>query len=357
MFLFAAMTSIALASCTTDEEIFAPINQGNEIELVAANYAAQTRAEHDTLTFTNNSYNVWAWENGSDVPHINGAYVSYTNNQSVLGNTYYWPNYALDFAATTPANDPRITLVRDNGTSTITFTINAEKGNDHQTNLMYADFVESQYYDSDVDFSNTGGETITGTTNSKTVALLFRHVLTRLNVVVNQVNPNPLPADITGYNVTVNSLSFNDFLNEGSLTVKEGEYDALTHNVWNTPGTATDSWNIISAATSIEASSFKTNYNHGAKNYFVMPQTIPANAKLNINYTVITRFSNGTTSTETYTKSVALNTITSGNTAIDKWFTNKNVTYTINIKPANLTEIAFTVNEEEMGTIGGSHTF
>lgn len=347
MFLFAAMASVAFASCTTDESVFDAAKEQGKIEFVAANYAAQTRGEHDDKTFTNDDYNVWAWEDSTNTNlFMNKAVVTYDGTTSSIDKTYYWPNYALDFVATTPAGDPRISVARDDkGVSTITFTINSTKGNDHVTNLMYADFVE-QYYN----------QAVTPAVGNPTVALKFRHVLSRLNVIVNQVNPT-LPTGITGYNVTVNSLSFDDFLNEGSLEVKEGVYNGATTNYLWTPGTATDDWSIIPSDTDIETTSFATNYVHGDKNYFVMPQTIPADAKLNIAYTVTTRFENGTSSVQPFTTSIELNKIMNGTTPITEWRTNKNITYTINITPAALKPISFTVNEEEMGEIGGTQQF
>lgn len=340
IFIFAALTSVALASCTTDVSVFEPVDTSNQINFVAANYVTQTRGEHDDLAFSNSDYTVWAWENGSDVAYMNKVKVTAPN---VVTGTYYWPNYALDFAATTPDNDPRIALTRSGGISTITFTFDETNANTTSTNLMYADFVESQSYDSD---SGTG---------TSTVALKFRHVLAKLNVIVQQANPDPLPSGITGYSVTVNSLSFNGLLCEGSLEVEEGEYDGATTNYLWTPSTKnpapTAKWNIINSAQSI-ASDFTKG------NYFVMPQAIPADATLNINYTVTTTFSNSTTSTKTFSKSVILKEIKDGSSnTITEWKTNKNVTYTINIAPAALQLIAFTVNEEEMGTIGGSYTF
>lgn len=346
MFLFAAMASVAFASCTTDESVFDAAKEQGKIEFVAANYVAQTRAEHDDLTFTNADYTVWAWQNGTDVAHMDEVKVT---APSTVTGTYYWPNFALDFAATTPNADPRIALNRASGKSTITFTFDATdvtKRNDHVTNLMFADFVESQSYDSDLG------------TGNPTVALKFRHVLTRLNVIVQQVNPAAVDG-IDSYNVTVNSLSFDDFLNEGSLTIAEDtatNYQSKNY-IWAADA-ATDDWSIITSNTNIETTPFATGYVHGTKNYFVMPQIIPDAAKLNITYTVTTRFDNGTSSVETYTKSVALNTIKDGGAnPITKWLTNKNVTYTIKITPADLEPIAFTVNEEEMGTIGGTHQF
>lgn len=342
MFIFAALTSVALASCTTDVSVFEPVDTSNQINFVAANYVTQTRVEHDDLAFSNSDYTVWAWENGSDVAYMNKVKVTASNT---VNGTYYWPNYALDFAATTPDGDPRIALTRSSGKSTITFTFDNTNANTTTTNLMYADFVEAQSYDKDL-----------GTGNS-TVALKFRHVLAKLNVIVHQANPDPLPTGITGYSVTVNSLSFNDLLCEGSLEVEEGVYNGATTNYLWTPSTTvpapTADWNIINSAQSIKTNDFAT-----SGNYFVMPQAIPADATLDINYTVTTTFSNSTTSTKTFSKSVNLKDIKDGSSnAITEWKTNKNVTYTINIAPAALQPIAFTVNEEEMGNIGGSYTF
>lgn len=343
IFLTAALASVALVGCVTDESVVDATQKDSEIRFVAANYAAQTRAEHGASTFTNSDYTVWAWQDGEDVAHMNGVRVTYnnTNGTSAVNGTYYWPNYDLDFAATSPDGDDRISLTRSGGTSTITFTFDETNPNETTTNLMYADFVESQSYDIDT------GE------GTQTVALLFRHVLAKLNVKVQQENPSPIPTGIASYSVVVNSLSFDDMLCEGSLTVKEGVYNGHNQNyLWDPASspTTTADWAIISSDESL-ATVFTS------ANYFVMPQTIPADAKLNITYTVTTTFDNSTTSTKQYTKAVALKTITDGSAAITEWKTNKNITYTINIKPADLGIISFTVQEEEMGTIGGTHTF
>ena len=351
MFLFVAMAGVALASCTTDESVFDAADKGREIEFTAANYAVQTRA-----AYTNGNFSVWAWQNGKDVAHMEN--VSVSKDCVVSGGPYYWPNYALDFAATSPYGEKSIELVRRGGSSTITFTFDnsdADKKDDNVTNLMFADFVESQYYDSDADISNGGGQSITGTTYGKTVAIMFRHVLAKLNVAVNQVDPTPIADGIDSYVVKVNSLSLDGILCEGSLEVVEGTYDPAGYNIW-TPkaGSATKTWNVLTSSTALP---YVTNYGHADHNYLVMPQAIPDAAKLNINFTVTTTFDNETTSEETYAKSVQLNTIKNGGNTITNWYANKNITYTINITPADLTPISFTVQEEEMVAEGGSQNF
>ena len=353
MFLFATLASVALASCTTDESVFDGAKaKGEKIEFVAANYAAQTRAEHDDAAFTNDDYTVWAWENGGNTPYMNAVEVTYADGASTVDGTYYWPNYALDFAAYTPANDARVEVNRTAaGASSVTFTFDNSADatkNDNVTNLMFADFVESQSYDNDTE------------TGEDVVALKFRHVLTRLNVVVDQVEVEAadMPAGIENYNVTVNELSFQNILCEGSLTVDEA-YDVEDNALWSAKdGSATADWNIIATDTDVEDDAiFETAYEHGDKNYFVMPQTLSDNVKLYIKYTVTTEFEAAPNIVKTYEKTININTIKSGANAITQWLTNKNVTYTINISPADLKPISFTVNEEEMGAVNGTTGF
>lgn len=351
MFLFAAMASVALASCTTDESVFEGAKaNGEKIEFAAANYAAQTRGEHDLGTFTNEDYQVWAInvdENDLAKALIKGVEVEYnssTNVSTIKGvtNTYYWPNYALDFVATSPYGDPRVALTRAGGVSTVKFTFDGTNANTTKTNLMIADYVSNQTYG------------VTGV-GSASVALKFRHVLANLNVNVNQVNPTPLPTGIKGYNVTVNSLAFNNIQCEGSFTAVEDTYNGATNYIWNLPTTPVKTnWGIITSPRSLEGSPFTTT----ATKYYVMPQDIANDVELAISYTVTTRFTNDETSVKTFTPTVQLNTILdSSSDPINKWQTNKNVTYTINIQPAALNAISFTVKEEEMGPISGSHTF
>lgn len=352
MFLFATLASVALASCTTDESVFDGAKvKGEKIEFAAANYAAQTRAEHDLGAFTNEDYQVWAInvdENDLDKALIKGVDVDYNSSTFVstiqgTPNTYYWPNYALDFVATSPYDDPRVALTRAGGVSTVKFTFDGTNANTTTTNLMIADYVSNQTYG-----VNGAG--------SAAVALKFRHVLANLNVNVNQVNPS-LPDGIDGYNVTVNSLAINGIQCQGSFTAVEGTYAGATTNyIWERATTpVTTNWNIITSARSLEGSPFTTT----ATKYYVMPQDIDAAVTLTISYTVTTRFTNGTTSVKTFTPTVQLNTILDSYTSspIIKWQTNKNVTYTINIEPAALTAISFTVKEEEMGLVGGTQEF
>lgn len=349
MFLFAAFAGIALASCTTDEEIFAPVNQGNEIEFVAADYVHQTRAEHDlNLTFTNDNYSVWAWKTGTANAHMEDVTVTYNNGANNVTGTYYWPDQALDFAAVSPASDDRIKVSRTGAATTITYTFDADNGN-NQTNLMHADFV---------------------TASKQTVALGFRHALAKLNVVVKQTqdaaNDDPTKnvneRDIEKYQVIVNRLSIEDFDCYGTYTVTSNDQNEAD-NVWTSTSNKDADWSIISSPTSL----VKDTVNFADQTYratyegtgFVMPQELSDDVVVNISYDIVTKFKSGATSTTSRTKSVKLNEIGNGSgAAITHWYTNKVITYTFTINPQyDLTPITFSATEEEWGTQDDAHTF
>ena len=359
MFLFAAFAGVALASCTTDEEIFAPVNQGNEIEFVAADYVHQTRAnEHElNLPFTNKNYSVWAWKTKTANAHMKDVAVTYDAEKKTNTVEYYWPDEALDFAAVSPASDDRIKVKRDGASTTITYTFKDEDGyRNNQDNLMHADFV---------------------TASQTTVALGFRHALAKLNVVVNQnhkaVNDdranNVNERDIVDYQVIVKKLSIEKFDCYGTYTVTSGEYDPATSNAQNTADNVwTDTsgdanWTIINTPTSLvkdtvdfEDKNFEATY---MTNGFVMPQKLSDDVVVNIDYDIVTKFKSGATSTTNRKKYVNLNTIkNSSDVAIANWYTNKVITYTFTINPQyDLTPITFSATEEEWGTQDGAHTF
>ncbi len=347
MFLFAAMASVAFASCTTDESVFDGAPKDGEIKFVAANYVAQTRGEHDiNVAFSNNDYAVWAWKVGTAEVHMNMQNVQVNKSNEIQGDgTYWWPeNYGLDFASVSPYNNPSIGLKRTSGNTTITFTFDGDtKQTDNTTNLMYANKEYYQY-----DYSAAGDQP---------VALKFRHALAKLNAVVHQADPATTVAGVAGYEVIVKSLKMTGIKSEGSLVVNLDEVNiGTTDKVWTDAAspTTTDEWTIISTDTSIKASDYKY-----TTDFYVMPQNIGDATKLVVDYDVITTFEGGGTSTINKTKTVNVKDIiaTGGSTPLANWYTNKIVTYTINISPNEAFKpIKFTAMEEEWGTQSGSTT-
>lgn len=372
--LTAAMVSVALASCVTDESLTDVGKQDAEIKFVAANYVAQTRGGHGEGAFSNDDFSVYAWEDKSTNTIMDAVQIEKQGNDFATsnGNSYYWPNdVTLDFTAVSPANNvysdvERLYTAATAGvpeveSTTITFTFNEDNPNPTDVNLMYADYVSQTY-----DYDNPNSVAY--------VALLFRHVLAKLKVVLTQDDPDTHENGVKSYEVKVKNLTISGIRNEGSLTVDNDYVTAAQGDanitLWTNPaGNAT--WTIYNndAGFSLQTNSVDvqtgtltktpTNFdstNNGWENYYVMPQTmVEPNAQadpvvvgqvLSVTYDVITKFVGGTTATKTFTKTVDLKDID----AITNWYANKFITYTINIQPANLTAITFTATEENWCT-------
>lgn len=354
LFLFAAFAGIALASCTTDESTFEGVENGRLMNFVAADYVHQTRGERTPSgTFSNENYTVYGWYTGTTVAHFGPLTV--TASDSPVESGYYWPDESLDFAAVSPADDARIAVTRnDDCTTTITYTFDGNtKINDNETNLMHADFISQQLNESK---------------NNTTVALGFRHALAKLNVVVNQNSVANPPAGINGYQVIVKKLNITGIKDKGEYTVTKNTDNTADDRLWADPaGAAT--WEIITndhslmtvtKAQNVKPSAYVANQ-FSVADYYVMPQEINSDAKVNVIYDLITYFNDGGTFTdENKTATVLVKDIkkTNSEDKITHWYANKHITYTFNINPvAGLKPITFSAKEETWNTEGGTHEF
>ena len=342
MFLFAAFAGIALASCTTDEEIFAPVNQGNEIEFVAADYVHQTRGGHGETALESGSFGVYAWEYGTDDALMSNVEIAKNGNTwKPTTGKYYWPdNTFVDFTAVYPFGNSAFTEVErvvteDEGeltsTADITVEFNETYPNPTNVNLMYADLVKQKYtYPTDATAAS-----------APAVPMLFRHLLAKLNVVVDQTDIE-CEGGVASYKITLNKVAFTGLYNQGSLTVdatyREAAKGDNANTIWEgQDGEAT--WNVFTGTQDLSGDS---KYKSTAT-YYVMPQNIDGTQKLVIEYTITTTFTNGTVATSPKTRTIALNDI---ETSVENWYTNKSITYTVNISPAALAEITFSATEE-----------
>lgn len=358
LFLIAAFAGMALASCTTDESTFEGVEDGRLMNFVAADYVHQTRGEaKPSGTFSNRDYKVYGWYTGTKVAHFDPLTVSGSTAENGYESGYYWPDESLDFAAVSPADNARIAVTRnDDFTTTITYTFDGnQKKNDNATNLMHADFVTQQ---------------LNANKNNATVALGFRHALAKLDVKVHQntVADNSLPPGVAGYEVVVTSLNIDSICDQGTYTVTKNTNNTADDRLWEDPaGAAT--WEIIaenrSLMTVTKAPNAKpTNYaanDYSVANYYVMPQAIPATAKVNIAYNVITYLTTGGTTTKTVTKEVPVKDIFKTGSTTEKithWYANKHISYTFNVNPvSDLTPITFSAKEEKWNNEDGTHTF
>ena len=147
-------------------------------------------------------------------------------------------------------------------------------------------------------------------------------------------------------------LVINNIYDKGSLTVddtyvEKAKTDAA-NTVWTLPATpTTTAWTIYNGAGQTPATSYSLNSDfestaQGFENYYVMPQAVSGQT-LTVTYDVVTTFTSGSVATRPYERTINLSNIS----AVTNWYTNKYITYTINISPADLVPITFSAKEEK----------
>ena len=337
MFLLAAMVGVAFTSCTNDENVFAGAVDSNEINFAVAKYTTQTRAEHDPDVPFEGNVTIWSWYDGENTNVIPGDVYDPASRTFEGGDKYYWPvdGSALDFVAvpTTLAGSDYFTAPgrAANGATALTFVV--PDGNDyHSTNIMTTEVK---------------------TASSGTVALLFRHLLSKINIKVTQKERENADAR---WLVTVKDIKVTGLKCAGEVVVNDS-WDATDGNkLWDTT-TGSETWQVTNTDqplyASIDNGAAETPY-ASAETYYMLPQALQDGVQqITIAYTIVTDYLGNPTqpnTVETYTKTFDLK----GATSISEWFMNKVITYNISIDPSEtLVPIEFTVKEEEWGTMSG----
>ena len=368
-FLFAAMASIAFASCTTDEKVFDGTDESNESRFTAAQYSAQSRAEHDPGAVFNQDVTIWSWYNGkggNENTVIAGDVYNRTYNSTggfTNGNNYYWPvnGTKLDFVSV--PTDMLVYLdggvpTRDNsGNTSLTFNIDKDD-NYHNHNLMTTQVLQNL-------------------SSGSAVPLLFRHLFAKIKVNVSQ--KVRIVNNEARWTVTLKSLKFIGLHDKGTViinnawtaanggtdcawasteaqaanatdesrvwTIFSGSKDLYTFTTEPTPGSAEDK-----TATGTEAAFAFTD------DYYMLPQELLAGVqKVVISYDITTDYLGNPTQPNTTVSYDNQEFNLSSVAGVTQWFMNKVITYNISIDPSEtLTPITFTVNEEEWGTGTGS---
>lgn len=334
VFFFAVLASVAFAGCTFDEGVSDGAVNGNEINFAVAQYTPQTRAEeHDAGAAFNKDITIWSWYNGKDTKVINGNV--YNTNAFKDGSKYYWPadGTALDFVAVPTSLVPSVYFTAPgraaDGATALTFVI--PSGEDyHSTNLMTTEVLTNK--------------------TSGSVALIFRHLLSKVNINVSQKVRED--ADDARWLVTVNSIQVSGLNNAGEVVI-DNNWDAKAGDkFWDTTS-GSETWQVTSTPKPLYDGSTPKPY-ASADTYYMLPQTLEAgNQQITINYTIYTEYlGNGTQppTSKTYNKTFPLKDVT----AITKWAMNKIITYNISIDPSStLKQIEFNVNEEVWGVGSG----
>ena len=368
MFFFAAIASVAFASCTNDESVFDGAVNGNEINFAVAQYTPQTRAdEHTTGAAFTGNVTIWSWYDGENTEVIPGDVYDPTSGTFPDSRKYYWPvnGQKLDFVAVPTELVGTAYFTKPgraaDGATALTFIVPG--GNDyHGTNIMTTEVK---------------------TANSGTVALLFRHLLSKINIKVTQkVRDN---ADAR-WLVTINDIKVSGLKCAGQVAINDS-WDATDGDkLWDsTDGSetwqVTDGDNLLYPAfdpldPTLDALAAATPYTSAAT-YYMLPQILEG-VKGNhfisgiclfilvafltfllfpsvfSDYTIETDYLGNPTqpnTVETYSKTFDLEDVT----AITQWSMNKVITYNISIDPSEtLVPITFSVNEEVWGEVPGT---
>ena len=370
MFLFAAMASVAFASCTTDEKVFDGTDESNEIRFTAAQYSAQSRAEHDEGDAFTQDIKIWSWYNGANTEVIPGKV--YTPGTGFEGGlNYYWPvnGDGLDFVSVPKGmlgyldGDP---VRKADGSTTLTFSLDKDDSY-HGDNLMTTEVVKNK--------SKGGGD----------VALLFRHLFSKIKVNVSQ--KARIVNNEVRWTVTLKSLKFIGLHDEGTVEIdndwtaansgndcawkstqaSEGTAADAGNRVWNIFTGSQDLYHFTSTPPVVGTSEDKTAA--GTENayifntdYYMLPQQLLAGVqKVVISYDITTDYLGNPTqphTTVSYNKELDLYSVS----GVTQWFMNKVITYNISIDPSVTSEsvlkpITFTVHEEEWGAGSDSKDF
>jgi hypothetical protein len=195
------------------------------------------------------------------------------------------------------------------------------------------------------------------TANSGTVALLFRHLLSRINIKVTQKERENADAR---WLVTVKDIKVKGLKCAGEVVVNDSWNATDGDKLWdNTTGSET--WQVTNGDAalyaSISSAAVETPY-ASAETYYMLPQTLEDGVQqITIDYTIETDYLGNPTqpnAKKTYSKTFDLK----GATPITHWAMNKVITYNISIDPTEtLKPITFSVDEEVWGTPEGNYNF
>lgn len=208
-FMFAAMASVALASCVKNEPV-ATVEQGDAILFNSPVVAPATKATTiaDAVAFPHTNFDAYAWYSATafDAEDDATAYFSkktFTDAGSYWSATQaYWPkNGVLSFVAYAPA-----AAVTDIASSAEKLTFNYEVAAEmaNQKDLLYSDWVFNKTSE---DQAGTNAFTETG------IDLPFHHALSAVDFKLQAAD-----ADAASL-IKIKSITLNAVKNTGTLTV------------------------------------------------------------------------------------------------------------------------------------------
>ena len=323
-FMFAAMASVALASCTKNEPA-ATVEQGEAILFNSPVVAPATKAQ---VAYTGGDFNVFGYYSEADA--YDGAGSVYINDAVFADKgtyyggktkTYFWPkNGHLNFVAYAPSAAAGLTVDKETTTDAavtgpnalvLDYTVQTAANVD----LLYSDWALKQTSATYV--TNNG---LTG------VDIAFHHALSQVNFLVKGTAAAETAV------VKVGAITLTGLVNEGSLNVP---YTGAA--AW-TPGVATDTYTVLAAAADAANATALTQAGSINKTFLLLPQAL-TNAVLNVTYYIPSDDPSGYTA---QTTTIELDTAKdSESNAIETWAKEISYNYTI----------VFDVNEVKLAPV------
>ena len=266
-FMFAAMASVALASCTKNEPA-ASVEQGSLITFEAPVVAPATKAQ---VKYEGN-FSVYAWYHTGDYVGDGVAESIYmddvpvTLTDGVYSNAgYYWPKKGkLSFFAYSPTQ-PNGTLVMSTmtpvGNIEMTYTVSDDIA--EKDDLLYSDWSKDQTIEDYVSLSAALG-------SYEGVQIAFHHALSAL-----QFNVQTTAAGNEKFQI--HSITINNAYNKNTLTCTP------TSAAWDADGHEGDgTYVVLTGDNTVLTSAKKALLNE----FNVLPQELGVGVTLDITYSI-----------------------------------------------------------------------
>lgn len=351
-FLFAALASVVLASCTNDEQMV-EVPKGNEIRFAVAAQTASSRAEHDKDYAYAKKLKVWAWEKGDTTTIINGDEYDAANNTFKDNRIYYYPQDGTDVDFLLVPMDAieggyfTAPTRNDDGTTDFQFEVGhvVHDSIEHSTDLMTSEIV-------------TQGEGVVG--------VILRHLTAKLNIKVQQIQKQD---DVKTSIVELKYLKIGNIRNHGHVGLDEEwsavnvgddcfwtEIDSINKCDWNIYSQPDNENGYFLASHVVDETN--TPYISTAS-HFVVPQKlgyVEYPQSLYLHYAIHTKYKSGNQPSEIqiFEKEIPLNILKED---VPYWAMNKNITYIISMDPMQTShKITFDVDVEAWGNLNGEET-
>ena len=337
-----ALAALAFVGCSKVTADAPNTNEPDQpIKFQAANYVSSTKAGSN-IEFTEESFKVQAYYTGdktwaastlSDVvTYMNGVEVKRSNDVwAPSDKDYFWPKTGkLTFIGWAPAT---VSAAFDSNAGQMSIEFG-----DGETDLLVTDIVADKTYN-EHQYNYDG------------VPMLFHHILSKVNFKAKA--KSGMDDDGIKYHIVITSLELKSITTNGTYTLSLLASDPVKGS-WGTSGGGNNKpvYSLSNYTTQNTGATFanvteeiKGTASPLGSEFFAIPQTFSASAKVSIKYVIYYCNSAGkildkhdkTAEAEEF----ILNSFTNNSSQITSWEQNKIYTYTIVIDPNSDRKITF----------------